>query len=179
MRSVTYLRAGETLTCIGCHEPRHTSPPVADALPLAARQPPRELRPPEYGVRPFSYVDLVQPVLDRHCAECHSGPSPDGGLDLSSTVASLERGGARKGVLASCANLFLGGYCSSAMNVDGGPELAAPMSFGTLHSKLIALLVSGHYDVQLTRQERQRLTTWIDLNCPLWPDYDMPLPPAK
>ena len=63
--------------------------------------------------------------------------------------------------------------------VDGGPELAAPMSFGSLHSKLIALLDSGHYDVQLTRQERQRLTTWIDLNCPLWPDYDMPLPPAE
>jgi hypothetical protein len=25
----------------------------------------------------------VQPILDRHCTECHGGTKPDGGVDLT------------------------------------------------------------------------------------------------
>ena len=37
MRSLTYVQPGETLSCVGCHEPRRTSPP-AGGMPLAARR---------------------------------------------------------------------------------------------------------------------------------------------
>ena len=45
------------------------------------------------------------------------------------------------------------------------------MSFGTLKSRLWQVLDAGHYDVKLTRDEMHRVKCWIDLNCPLWPDY--------
>ena len=48
---------------------------------------------------------------------------------------------------------------------------AQPATFGTLKSKLWPVLEKGHYDVKLTRDEMRRVKCWIDLNCPLWPDY--------
>lgn len=53
---------------------------------------------------------------------------------------------------------------------------AEPVSFGTLKSKLWQVLGSktpegGHYGVTLTHEEMRRVKCWIDLNCPLWPDY--------
>jgi hypothetical protein len=33
------------------------------------------------------------------------------------------------------------------------------------------VLDAGHHDVKLTRDEMHALKCWIDLNCPLWPDY--------
>ena len=33
------------------------------------------------------------------------------------------------------------------------------------------MLDAGHNDVRLTVEERRRVKCWIDLNCPLWPDY--------
>ena len=48
---------------------------------------------------------------------------------------------------------------------------ADPLTFGTVKSKLFRLLDAGHYDVKLTPEEMQAVKCWIDLNCPLWPDY--------
>jgi maltooligosyltrehalose synthase len=48
---------------------------------------------------------------------------------------------------------------------------AEPRTFGTLRSKLWTLIEAGHYDVKLTRDEMHAVKCWIDLNCPLWPDY--------
>jgi hypothetical protein len=51
------------------------------------------------------------------------------------------------------------------------PSKAEPATFGTLKSKLWHILNKGHHDVELTRDEMRRVKCWIDLNCPLWPDY--------
>jgi hypothetical protein len=48
---------------------------------------------------------------------------------------------------------------------------AEPLTFGTTASKLWNVLDAGHHDVRLTRDEMHRIKCWIDLNCPLWPDY--------
>ena len=34
-----------------------------------------------------------------------------------------------------------------------------------------ALKKEQHREVRLSAEERRALTAWIDLNCPLWPDY--------
>ena len=52
-----------------------------------------------------------------------------------------------------------------------GFEKRAPLTFGTTKSKLWEILDAGHHDVALTTDEMRRIKTWIDLNCPLWPDY--------
>ena len=54
---------------------------------------------------------------------------------------------------------------------SGGNEKRDPRTFGTLKSKLWKVLDAGHYDVQLTLEEKHRIKCWVDLNCPLWPDY--------
>ena len=60
---------------------------------------------------------------------------------------------------------------------------AEPLSFGTVKSRLWKVLDAGHYGVRLSRDERHRVKCWIDLNCPLWPDYrfrlDRPATAAK
>ena len=49
---------------------------------------------------------------------------------------------------------------------------AEPLSFGTLRSRLFAVLADkNHEKVALEPGELRALKAWIDLNCPLWPDY--------
>ena len=49
---------------------------------------------------------------------------------------------------------------------------AEPLSFGTRQSRLFtALGKKQHKTVALKPEELRALKAWIDLNCPLWPDY--------
>jgi len=73
MRSVVYLRAGETQGCIGCHESRRSAPRPA-ALPLALAQPPRQLKPPDFGLRSFDYLQHCLHE-DKMLAQARSGYS--------------------------------------------------------------------------------------------------------
>ena len=72
MRSATYVHPGETLTCQGCHEPRHVAPKSPPQTPIAMRRAPSRIQPEVEGSKPFSYPRLVQPVLDRQCVKCNA-----------------------------------------------------------------------------------------------------------
>lgn len=110
MRSLTYLRPGEQISCTGCHEnrqsagylpvaaavssaPNETNPPNEseplssgrDGRALAMRRAPSEIEPGALGGRPFSYAETVQPILDAKCVECHNAERTDGGLNLTGT----------------------------------------------------------------------------------------------
>ena len=75
---------GEVRSCIGCHEPRGMAPAASSRLPLAAQRPATRPVPPAWTDEGrMDFVAVVQPVLDRYCVQCHSGPDPDGGCDLS------------------------------------------------------------------------------------------------
>ena len=55
---------------------------------------------------------------------------------------------------------------------SGGTEKRPPLTFGTLKSKLFTqVLNKPHYDAKLTPLDLRAIKCWIDLNCPLWPDY--------
>ena len=69
MRSATHVQSGQTLSCIGCHEPRQKAPPTQAVM--AVRRAPSQIRVGPPGSWPLRFDQLVQPVLDRHCAECH------------------------------------------------------------------------------------------------------------
>ena len=84
MRSGTYLHPGERLQCQGCHERKHRGLPDQQEIPLALKRAPSKLRPEMAGTNPFSYVRLVQPVLDRNCVACHQ---EEKALDLSGVLA--------------------------------------------------------------------------------------------
>jgi hypothetical protein len=69
MRTVSYLKPGQTLSCVGCHEHRATAPPQKAAL--AAMREPSKLTPAPEGSWPMRFDRLVQPVLEAKCVRCH------------------------------------------------------------------------------------------------------------
>ncbi|MGQ9733012.1 MAG: discoidin domain-containing protein [Candidatus Zipacnadales bacterium] len=163
MRSVVQLQPGEMRSCIGCHEPRNTAPPLQQ--PLALGQPAAPIVPHSFGNKPFSYERVVQPVLDAKCVTCHDG-SANTQLDLRGILDEQR-------VPASYRSLIQGGwvhFIDCGWN-SGGCEKKEPLTFGTVKSRLWQVLKGGHYDVKLTPEEELRIKTWTDLNCPLWPDY--------
>jgi hypothetical protein len=161
MRSVVQLQPGERRSCIGCHEDRRNVVPVRQSL--AMLRPPRQLDPPSWGAVPFSYEKVVQPVWDAKCVRCHNGK--DHAADLRGTLGEDR-------VPISYRTLITQGWVHYFdMSWSLTHHKAEPKTFGTLLSTLWQVLDAGHHDVELTRDEMHRVKTWIDLNCPLWPDY--------
>lgn len=163
MRSVIQLQPGERRSCIGCHDDRHSSPPPAASLALT--QPPQTLQPPPWGTAPFDYQQVVQPVLDTHCVRCHDGRQ-SGPSDLRGTLDAGR-------VPASYRSLIEGGWVHYFDLTYGMRHFKAePLSFGTLQSRLWTVLADdNHKEVSIDEPGTRAIKAWIDLNCPLWPDY--------
>ncbi|MBP7949748.1 MAG: discoidin domain-containing protein [Verrucomicrobiales bacterium] len=162
MRSVVQLQPGERRSCIGCHEQRAAATPVASTL--AMRHPPRRIEPPSWGAAPFDYAKVVQPVWDAQCVRCHDRRDARK-FDLTGTL-DADR------VPASYHTLITQGwvhYFDMAWSLPH--HKAEPLTFGTVKSRLWPVLDRGHHGVVLTRDQMHRVKCWIDLNCPLWPDY--------
>jgi hypothetical protein len=158
MRSATALRAGERMTCAGCHAPSQHSPAPSAMVPLALRQDPARLQPDVDGSNPFSYPRLVQPVLDRKCVACH----------VEKNAPNLGREPISRNWFASYNTLApkFGFY-------DYGDNYrTTPGRFGARASKLISLLEAGHYDVKLTGDEFHRLTLWLDCSSLFYGVYE-------
>ena len=158
MRSLTYLQPGENMSCIGCHENRmQTSMPNRQALAL--QRVPSAIMPGPDGSKPFSYPILVQPVLDRHCVECHCEGASDknGGIILT---------GEPEGHYSKSYNALISRVSYTAWSMPHGnyEPMTEPNRFGARASTLVALLEQGHYDVQLSVGDWERVNTWIDAN---------------
>ena len=148
MRSVTYIQPGQDYTCVGCHEPRNTAPP--NGKPAAVAREASKIKPGVEGSWPLDYQVLVQPVIDTHCVECHR-PETDG---------------AKFDLTAEKSYQTLGHY--------GEPSLAThvvtryrqgrstPGECLAQTSPIVKLLEAGHYDVQLSANDWERLNTWLD-----------------
>ncbi len=176
MRSATYLHQGEQLTCQGCHEPRHRIAPPAGKTPLALQRPPSQIQPAVNGANPFNFVRLVQPVLDRRCVECHREKQV---LDLTGII------GGKYGWTHSYANLagkygFYFHVNNGSINtgVHGGSRTIAGQ-FGARASALLPYLDDRHYGVQLTPEEFQRVTLWLDCNSEFYGTYEDTLAQAQ
>jgi hypothetical protein len=162
MRSVVQLQPGEVRGCVGCHENRSTAPAVHQLLAMA--RPPRRLQTPAWGAEPFSYETVVQPVWDDQCVNCHNADD-ETGINLTSTL-DAER------VPASYRTLIAQGWVHHFTYAWASEhQKAEPLTFGTIRSKLWDVLDAGHHEVALTSDQQRRIKCWVDLNCPLWPDY--------
>ena len=165
MRSLTYLQPGERSACIGCHAHRGTAP--APGAPALARQrPPSKIIPGPDGSRPFSYPLLVQPVLDRHCVRCHSEKDPAGGIALTGTVA-----GNYTVSYNALAPMVPFSEWRATPKANAEP-LTRPDQFGARASRLMALLLKGHEDVNLAKEDIERLATWMDANALFYGTFD-------
>jgi hypothetical protein len=153
MRSLTYVQPGQTVSCIGCHEPRNVTPSAA--RPAAALRAPSKIAVGPEGSWPLRFDRLVQPVLDKHCVRCH-GPN---GADEAAAKFDLTSSKAYE-------NLISYGKPSLRDHVqkryrEGRSVVGAGAA---QQSRLLALLLDGdgHYDVRLEADGFARLVTWMD-----------------
>ena len=160
MRSGTAIQPGDHVSCIGCHEPRQKTTQPEVGTPIAMTRPASIPIPDVDGSRPMSYARLVQPVLDRHCVECHAQPE-----SVAAGAMPLGREPIEGKYYASYNNLVgdrytPGGY---AFYDYGDPLRTTPGRFGARASKLYRILTDGHYEVRLTEEELYRISLWLDL----------------
>ncbi len=161
MHSFTSVMPGETTACVGCHEPRTRTPEAGKLADLAAlRRAPSRIRPFEGFPDVLDFNRDIQPILDRHCVECHKPERRDGGVLLTgdlgphwshayfSLLAHLEVADGRNG---------LGNY--------------PPRTIGSSASPLLQKLEGGHYGVQATPAEWRTVWLWIESGAPYAGSY--------
>ena len=137
-----------------------TASEIPPDVPLALRRPPSRLKPDVDGSNPFSYPRLVQPVLERHCTECHRKEADK--------APNLDRDPIQKKWYASYNSLAPDyGFYSY-----GSGHRTTPGQFGARASKLLELLDKGHYDVALSEEDFHRITLWLDLSSIFYGVYE-------
>jgi hypothetical protein len=170
MRSWFTGMPGERISCVGCHAGMNETPPSAPAL--AATRPPVEIDPSWHGpARGFSFVREVQPVLDRHCVQCHAGGGGhaepylggDRMIDDWSSQISGNAGGHGGKFSASYAELHR--YIRRA-GIESDMRTLSPMDYHFSTTELGRMLGEGHHGVKLDRESFERIVTWADLNAP-------------
>ncbi len=171
MRSVTYVQPGERVACVGCHEPRMSAPIRAATAAAAMGRGPSPIDPGPLGGRPFSFVEMVQPVLDKHCVRCHGGEKTEGKIDLT----RVPSGSFTRSYVALCGDR---NFWHEGTNPTNAGEALVPRfgarnqiqvsppggMYGARGSRLIKLLHKGHYEVKLAPDDLRCLAAWIDLN---------------
>ena len=197
MATFINMMPGERRSCIGCHETRRNAPEVAAGRPLALGHPVQELipQPGDTGPRMVDFTVDVQPILDKHCVECHSGENPKGALDLSNTLTSLWRVSYISYQPVCCYFALISDRCGSTAlaaalppyenlirkdlvgHLDGGfgssnVPLEKPMTFGSHQNKMIKQMREVPCKTDLTREEFIKIVTWIDANCPFYGTHE-------
>jgi hypothetical protein len=173
MRSWSTLMPGETFGCVGCHETKTTAPPLNRRPPQALRAGSQPLMPvagvPDAG---FSYPQVVQPILDRHCVTCHGGAAPAAQPDLRGQPVA--HAGAKRKWSASYQALTRDpfGKLTNWVHPQSAPPLQAPYTAGAATSGLMKMLAAGHGKTRLTEAELGVLALWLDLGVPYCGTYD-------
>ncbi len=189
MRTFTHFMPGEIQGCVGCHNDRNSQ---AAQSRLVAQMRPQELRLPEWGAVLFSYRNIVQPVLDKHCIRCHNARSAPSDVDLSGDMTDFFNVSydilARKGTIGELqpevnavppASRKEGRspYTSWISTLNGAEYnilMVEPKTWGAVKSKLADLIIAGHPGsdgkarVMVPPDEQRRVFAWIDLNVPYY-----------
>jgi hypothetical protein len=169
MRSVTYLQPGERRGCVGCHEPGNA---VVQTRPtLAMKRGPTRIEPGPDGTRPFSYVRLVQPILEQHCVKCHDGSTGPEKSKLLLSGDAIEKNGFTKSYNAL--RPYVRWYEWGGASID--QTVTRPGHGGATDSRLTTVIEdANHRPVKLGEAERRRLYIWLDGNVPFYGTYEKP-----
>jgi hypothetical protein len=194
MRTFTHFMPGEVQGCVGCHADRNSIVPRAESKRLTPLTP-QELRQPAWGVKGFSYREVVQGVFDRHCIACHNEREQAGNVDLTGDLTDffnvsydvLCRTGTQgelnwqsHGSPSGAEFDKLRGrspYVEWIWTINGSETNIleiAPRRWGSPASKLAEIIRSGHPDkngkpqVNVGDEDRRRVYLWMDLNIPYY-----------
>jgi len=164
MQSFLRVQPGETTGCIGCHEHRTESPPTAIAVSKALARPPETVSAIPNVPDVFDFPRDIQPILDRHCVDCHDYDAADrGGPRTGGVVLTSDRG---PWFSHSYATLFMHDLISHGDNRSQSNY--APRTLGSSSSRLLELTDGSHYGALLTERETRFLALWIDVGAMYW-----------
>jgi hypothetical protein len=104
----------------------------------------------------------VQPVLDRLCVSCHNPKKPDGDVILTGEPQGHYT--ASYNALAPRVSYSAWGGKPGDFRVTNSEPIALPGFFGAQGSRLMKLLLDGHYKVKVPPPDLERLVTWMDAN---------------
>ncbi|MBM4030670.1 MAG: DUF1080 domain-containing protein [Planctomycetes bacterium] len=167
MGTVTQLVNGESQNCIGCHESRSHAPSAQFQSWKRLAKAPDRIAPPPWGEGPVDFVKQVQPVLDKYCVKCHSGATPQAGIDLSGDKTRLFN--------MAFETLVFTPALVERYHINPGPTgNFPPLATGSWVSRLTKLLETKYKDVD--DESRRRIYTWIDANVPYYGTWDMTRP---
>jgi hypothetical protein len=194
MRTFTHLMPGEVQGCVGCHADRNSVTSHGRAtVPMYNTV--QKLREPAWGVKGFSYQEVVQGVFDRNCVECHNEREQPGNVDLAGDMTDFFNVSydilCRTGTQAEN-NWIQHGSPSGPQydNVRGMSPFVewiwtingaghnvleiAPRRWGSPASLLAEIIRTGHPDedgkprVNVPDEDRRRVFLWLDLNIPYY-----------
>jgi hypothetical protein len=186
MRSFTGVMPGERRGCVGCHEGQNTTPVSSDALALRRRA--SVLAAPPWGTESIGFERHVQPVLNKHCVECHNGQEQSAIPNLASRHADVNArykldsvidlgwgvGPRRWGMFSESYLYLLQSGLSGVMLVENYKQrdpnaykTMPPMKHLSYTSRLLRLATDGtHHGVKVDEVSRRKLIGWIDTNGP-------------
>ena len=173
MRTWATLMPGETMSCVGCHDNQQEAP-ANTGRSIALSDGIKPLKPFYGPARGFSYLKEIQPIFDRKCVDCHQEKKA---ISLKSTPRShrpekrqwaesylnlLQADPARKGALQANVD----GKYIKWLGSQSEPTSQPAYLRGAANSPLIELLEKGHYKVQMSQEEMDKISAWIDLYVP-------------
>ena len=188
MRTWSTLQPGETFSCVGCHERKSDVSAPKSKVAMALCQGARPLEPFYGPPRGFSFPKEIQPILNKHCIRCHNDRSavPQGG---KKKVAAVPKGAKKafsmldertedKGSKRMWSDSYLAlTQCGKPnrivnwLNAQSIPPMIPPYFAGAAKSELMTMLEKGHNNVNLSREEMDKIACWIDLLVPFCGDY--------
>jgi len=171
MHSFTILQPGETIGCVGCHEQRNMAP---DFIPnqLAFKRAPSQVEPIRDVPDVLDYPRDVQPILDKHCVECHRPERYEGRVDLTGDKTAWYS--------ISYWTMLNRRLFADGRNLPFGNR--PPRTDSTAASRLLTMLDGSHYGAKLSGHEVKMVRLWIEtsatypgtyasLGCGLYPVF--------
>jgi hypothetical protein len=156
MQSFLTVMPGETTTCVGCHEQRTQTPAYHFADTTAMRRSASRVEKIEHVPDVIDFPRDVQPILEKHCVECHNYEKPEGGVVLTGD----------RGPLYSISYYTITAESLVADGRNLPKSNYPPYALGTGGSKLMELIDQHHEGVNLSRKERDVVRLWIDTGAP-------------
>ena len=155
MQSFVSVMPGETTSCVGCHEHRTQTNRRPGAL-QAARRPASRIQRLRGMPEVFDFPRDVQPILDRHCVQCHNGDKYSGKVILTGDRSEIYS-------LAYYNLMATPGIVAHGRDADGNKP---PRSLGSSGSRLMTKIDGSHHKVTLTPRERTVIRLWLDSGAP-------------
>ena len=152
MHSFVTVQPGETIGCVGCHENRQSAALSSPASLLAMKRPPSPVQPIRDVPSVLDFPRDIQPILDRHCVQCHNADRREAKVDLTGDKTPT--------YCMSYWTITSRGLISDARNQPYANR--APYTYGSAASRLMKLIDGSHHAAKLSDLERKTVRLWIE-----------------